>query len=88
MTVAVSVPKVSGFGLVLNTAEALDTVVGAIVAGIALYFINNTFLYGYPVYVTILIGFILSTFLGNYFLANIIGLALMADGLYKLIKRP
>jgi small basic protein len=86
MAVNVSVPKLTGFGLAVNTAEALDTVVGAVIAGIALYFINKAFLNNYPAYVAIILGFLLSAFLGNYYLADVIGFALVADGLYKLFK--
>jgi len=86
MAVTVSVPKLSAFGLAFNTAEALDTIAGALIAGIALYFINKSFLNNYPAYVSIILGFILSAFLGNIYLADVIGFALIADGLYKLIK--
>jgi len=87
MAVTVSVPKITAFGLALNTAEAIDTIAGAIIAGIALYFINKSFLNNYPAYVSIIVGFILTAFLGNYYLADVIGFALIADGLYKLIKQ-
>ena len=87
MTLTINAPKITGFGLAVNTAEALDTVVGAIIAGIALYFIKKSFLNNYPYYVSIILGFILTVFLGNYYLADIIGFALIADGLYRLISQ-
>jgi len=87
MGVYVEVPQITPFGLAFNGAEALDTVVGAIIAGIALYFINKAFLNNYPAYVAIIVGFLLSVYLGNYYVADVIGFALIADGIYKLIKQ-
>ena len=87
MSVTVSVPKITPFGVAYNTAEALDVVVSAIVAGIALYFINKAFLNNFPAYVAIILGFLLSVYLGNYFYADVIGFTLIADGIYKLIKQ-
>jgi len=86
MSLTVTTPKLTGFVFASNTAEALDTVIGALIAGVALYFINKAFLNNYPAYVGIILGFILSAFLGNYYYADVIGLVLIADGLYKLIK--
>jgi len=74
-------------GDVLTTAEFDARVVAyAILAGIILYFINKSFIANIPPYVAIVIGLFLAVYLYNYAPLNYVGIALMADGFYKLIK--
>jgi glucose uptake protein GlcU len=73
-------------GIVRNAELGADVVFSAIIAGIALYFINKSFLGNVPVYVSIIAGFLISMYLGQYTTVKALGFALMADGLYKLIK--
>jgi len=73
-------------GIVSNAEIGADVIFSAIIAGIALYFINKSFLGNVPSYVSIIAGFIIALYLGQYTTLKAIGFALLADGLYKLIK--
>ena len=87
MSVYVTVPKIGLSSLAFNADEGIGVIASAIIAGIILYFLNKSFLNNYPAYVAIILGFVLSVYLGNHFLADALGFTLMADGIYKLIKQ-
>jgi hypothetical protein len=74
-------------GIVTNAEQGTDVIFSAIIAGILLYFINNSFLNNFPAYVTILAGFILTTYLGSYSIIKDLGFVLLTDGIFKLIKQ-
>jgi len=77
---------VSPPSLTSNAVEGLDVVVGAVIAGIALYFLNKSFLNNVPAYIAIVVGFMITMYLGQYGITRSLGFALLADGFYKLIK--
>jgi len=82
----VSAPKITESTLLGNTAEGFNVVTTAIIAGVVLYFINKSFLNNYPPYVAIILGFLIALYLANVYPLSLIGFALIADGIYKLIK--
>jgi len=86
MGLYITAPKITGDTLLLNSAEGLNVALSAIIAGVALYFINKSFLNNFPPYVAIIAGFLLSLYLANVYPFSLVGFALIADGIYKLIK--
>ena len=74
-------------GEVLTTADYDARVIAyAVLAGIILYLINKSFIANIPPYVSIIVGIFLTVYLYNYAPINYLGIALMADGFYKLLK--
>jgi len=57
----------------------------AIVAGIILYFLKKSFVNNFPYYVSIILGIALTVYLASFPALRYLGIALMADGFYKLI---
>jgi len=72
---------------VRNIENSSDLIFSAIIAGVVLYFLNKSFLGNASAYILLIAGFVLTLYLGSHETVKAIGLALMTDGLYKLIKQ-
>ena len=72
--------------LVSNSIEGVDVIFSAIIAGVILYFANKSFLGNVPAYLTILAGFLVTVYLGQYGITKTLGFALLTEGIYKLIQ--
>jgi hypothetical protein len=77
--------KPSGEAVVGRAEYDARVVAYAIVAGIILYFLKKSFINNFPYYASIIIGLLLAIYLNNYGALKYLGIALMADGFYKLI---
>jgi len=87
MALANSVVVTSRGQVLRNAEQGSDLVFSAIIAGIVLYFINKSFLGNTSAYILLIAGFVLTLYLGTHETVKAIGLALMTDGLYKIIKQ-
>jgi len=73
--------------VIRNAEEGSDVIFTAIIAGVLLYFINKSFLNNFPAYVSIIAGFLMTAYVGNYPILKNLGFVLLVDGIYKLIKQ-
>jgi len=72
--------------LLISSEFDARVVAYAILAGVILYLINKSFINNFPPYIAIIIGLVLTIYLGSLPALRFVGVALMADGFYKLIK--
>ena len=72
--------------IISNAMEGADIVVSAIMAGVILYFLNKSFLNNFPYYVSIIAGFVMLMYLGQYTIVRNLGFVLLVDGIYKLMR--
>jgi len=73
--------------IISNAEEGVDLIFTAIIAGVLLYFINQSFLNNFPAYVSIVAGFLMTAYVGNYPILRNLGFVLLVDGIYKLVKQ-
>jgi hypothetical protein len=85
MAIYVSASRPTGEQVLIGAEYDAKVVAYAIVAGIILYFLKKSFINNFPYYVSIVLGLILTLYLYGFPALRFLGIALMADGFYKLI---
>ena len=86
MAIYVSTSQPTTEQVLLATEFDAKVVAYAIVAGIILYFLKHSFINNFPYYVSIALGLILVLYFYGFPALRFLGIALMADGFYKLIQ--